>query len=95
MAKRPGKVLSAPPQADRSGNGLSWEMAKGRRRVTGRRVVGSMDVNTELSVADDAKAATVSRATRAVQAFASCLVLVHAYSLGYNLLSNTSNSVFR
>ena len=69
-------------------------MAKGRLRVTGRRVVGSMDVNTELSVVDDAKAATVSRATRAVQAFASGLVLVHACSLGYNLRSNTGNDVF-
>ena len=70
-------------------------MAKGRQRVTGRRVGGSMDVNTELGVADDAKAVTVSRVSRAVQAFASCLVLVHVCSLGYNLRSNTGNGVFR
>ena len=58
-------------------------------------MVGSMDVNTELSVAEDAKVAAVSRATRAVHAFVSCLVLVHACSLGYNLRSNTGNGVLR
>ena len=63
--------------------------------MTGRRVVGPMNVNTQLRIVDDAKAATVSRATHAVQAFASCLVLVHTCPLGYKLRSNTGNGVFR